>query len=378
VKAPLLILAITTASLAARSQHRHPYSDLNRQRLYIANARDLSRLYGNKDFDSIRYYIDARMQAGDDRASDLNCQAILLSIQRGNFYRTAYSDLDANGWLLLIDLRIYAIALAQSTEPRPSAHLYYARHGRGDKIVEANRQLFTTTSRWASDLLATGNLDSTETWLCRVLAGEIPNPDDALIQTQMPALLHALDRLHQPAEPPRYGMVITVGPGLWTPGGHLALFGNHPAISYSLGARTWHNEISVDMSLRFGHSQYPYTLLRHDTIMTRTYYDGGNVSLMYTRFLIHTTHWEIGPTAGIGGDFISFTSDYHTDWSPSAINTLDLSIGLRANYYFHKGVFFGVVARYHSINYNNRGGSPLDGHAATLDLVIGAVHSYRH
>jgi hypothetical protein len=374
VKAPLLILAIITTALTARSQH--PRSAANRQRLFLANARDLPRLYENRNFDSIQYYIDARRQAGDSFAPDLNCQAILLSIQRGAFYQTPYSDFEENGWLLLTDLRLYSGALAQSTKPRPSSHLYYARHGY--RFFEADRQLFTTTSRWATDLLATGNLDSTESWFCRVLDGEIRYPDDELIRTQMPALIHSLERLHQPEGPPRYGIVITVGPGLWTPNGHLALLGNHPAISYSFGARTWHNQISLDMSLRFGHSENPYSLLRHDTMMTRSYYDGGNISLMYTRFLLHSAHFEFGPTAGIGGDFIDFASQYHTDWSPSAINCLDLSLGVRANYYFHKGVFIGVVARYHSISYTNHGGSPLDGQAATLDLVIGATHTYQH
>jgi hypothetical protein len=163
------------------------------------------------------------------------------------------------------------------------------------------------------------------------------------------------------------------------PNGHLSLLGVHPSINFGFGARNAHNEWDLDCALRFGNTPSPYTILRNDTLMSRTYYDGGNISLNYTRYLIRRARWEAGLSTGLGVDGMDFTSASETvDWSPTTVNCFDFNLGLRYNYYFAKHAFVGLVARYHFVNYTNPGGSPFDGNAATIDIILGGVKEYKH
>jgi hypothetical protein len=41
------------------------------------------------------------------------------------------------------------------------------------------------------------------------------------------------------------------------------------------------------------------------------------------------------------------------------------------NYYFDPRHYVGLLARYNFIRYSNPGGTPLDGNAITLDLIVG-------
>jgi len=365
-----LLLGLLVIGLTARSQQPpHPgagarKSAAAREQLFIANARALPRLYEKKDFDSISYYIQLRWQPGPIDP-DLFCQSVLLSIQRRIFYLTDFPDLYSLTPEVVNELRIYADVLAQIQRNCPPD--YHAR--RGYDVADIDKQLFFTTSHWAYDLLNTPNLDSVENFLCRVYTGEIRYPDEYLAVHTDP----------QPYVPHILGGVLTLSSGIWAPAGHLSLLGVHPSINYGLGVRNRHNEWDLDAALRFANTPSPYVILRNDTLMSRTFYTGGNISLDYTRYLIHRNRWEIGLSTGVGIDFIDVASGNPSpDWSPTEITCFDLNFGFRYNWYFAKHGFVGLVARYHFLNYNNPGGSPFDGNAVTIDIIVGHVGEYRH
>jgi hypothetical protein len=374
-----LLLGLLVIGLTARSQQpSRPgiparLTAAAREQLFIADARALPRLYEKKDFDSIAYYIQVRWQPGPTDP-DLLCQSILLSIQRNIFNQTDLPDLYST-WSLKNELRIYAEVLAQIQRNCPPD--YHAR--RGYDVTDIDKQFFFTTSRWAYDLLSTRDLDSVQSFLCRVYTGEIRYPEEYLALHTFPADNSAfLYRWY--AGTHKLGIVLTASAGIWAPGGHLSLLGVHPSFNYGLGVRTFHNEFDIDVALRFGNTPNPYILLRNDTLMSRTYYDGGNVSFNYTRYLIHHTRWETGLSVGAGIDFMDFTSGNPPtpDWSPTEITCFDLNIGFRYNWYFTKHGFVGLVARYHFLSYNNPGGSPFDGNAATIDIIVGRAGEYKH
>ncbi len=365
MRPPLLLVLLLPALLLfgppARPQQPRPTAD--RQRLFNADANALPRLYGNKDFDSIGLYIQLRWQEPVD--PDLLCQAILLSIQRNIFSLTDFSELNALTWPLIYQLNAYANLLASCQNTKCN-------------MPDADRKIFFTTSRWAYDLLSTRKFDSVQDFLCRVYSGDIRYPEEYLSTNTIAPLPNGLFR-SGPYRVRRLGAVMTLGSGVWIPNGHLSLLGVHPSINFGFGVRNAHNEWDLDCALRFGNTPSPYTILRNDTLMSRTYYDGGNISLNYTRYLIRRVRWEAGLSTGLGVDGMDFTSASEiVDWSPTTDNCFDFNVGLRYNYYFTKHGFLGIVARYHFVNYSNPGGSPFDGNAATIDIILGGVGEYKH
>ncbi len=376
---PCLLIAFLLIGLTVRSQQLRRGGTgrpdaAAREQLFIAAARALPRLYEKKDFDSISYYIQLRWQPGPIDP-DLFCQSILLSIQRHLFYLTDFPDFNSLTPEVVNELRIYADVLAQIQRNCPPD--YHAR--RGYDVAGIDKQLFFTTSRWAYDLLGTPGLDSVESFLCRVYTGEIRYPDEYLSVQTAPADNSAFF-VRWASRPHKLGFVVTASSGIWAPTGHLSLLGVHPSFNFGFGARTFHNEFDIDVALRFANSPNPYIILRSDTLMSRTYYDGGNFNFNYTRYLIHHTRWEIGISGGAGIDYIDFTSGNPPtpDWSPTEITSFDLNFGFRYNWYFNKHGFVGLVARYHFLSYSNPGGSPFDGNGATIDIIVGRAGEYKH
>lgn len=376
MKAPLILLSALLLTLTVRSQRVLPkrLSMAERQRLFMISASALPRLYEKKDFDSISLFVQQRWDQGPTDP-DLLCQAILLSIQRHIFYLTDFSNFNNLTWPLIDQCQAYADALAGALGPAPSD--YNARAGYD--VAAIDKQLFATTSRWAYDLLRNEELDSVEIFLCRVFEGEIRDP--GLYLAKMRPRLIAPDGLFDRAraQPHKLGAVASLSAGSWLPTGKLSQLGVHPALGYEFGARNWLNEWDLDASFRFVKTPRPYTILRNDTLLSRNFYEGGNLSLTYIRYLVHSPRHEFGLTAGVAADFIDFANDAKdVDWSPTEIVTFDVNLGLRYNYLIGKHGFLGFAARYHFLNYCNPGGSSLEGNGVTLDVIIGAVGSYRH
>ena len=327
-----------------------------------ASAQQLPHLYEKKDFDSIGYYIQLRWK--EPVEPDLLCQAILLSIQRNIFNLTDFSDLDALTQPLINQLNAYANLLAACRDTKCN-------------MPEPEKKIVATTSLWANDLLRTRSLDSIETFLCRVYSGDIRHPDAYLSTHTVAPIAGGASDPNDFA--PRVNAVLTIGSGIWLPNGHLSLLGVHPQINFGFGVRNTHNEWDMDGDIRFVNTPSPYTILRNDTLRYRTYYDGGNLSFNYTRYLLKHGRSEAGLSAGMGADFIDFASDSQTaGFSPTEIASFDFNLGLRYNYRIGKQGFLGLVARYHFLSYTNPGGSPFDGNAATINIIIGATGEYRH
>jgi len=378
MKAPLLVLTILLLAITARPQFidhiKKPGSSpanssaADREQLFITDARALPRLYQKKDFDSISNYIQRRWQPGPVDP-DLLCQAILLSIQRDIFSLTDFSDRDDFTGPLIAQLRAYADNLAAARNSATPL-CYHARSGFDPTALD--KALFSTTAAWAVGLLRTHTLDSVETFLCHVFAGDIRYPDRELWESRGTA-----DQPVASPQPrlPRIGAILTIGLGTWFPTGHLSVLGPHPALNYGFGARTRHNEWDLDASIRFANAPQPYTIVRNDTAYPRTYFLGAYLGLDYTRYLVRGFRWEGGVTAGMGLDAIDVTNGDSSDnyLSPTEIYSFDYNLGVRYNYYFNRHFFMGITAKYHFLNYCNPGGSSFDGNAFSLDISIGAA-----
>jgi hypothetical protein len=71
-------------------------------------------------------------------------------------------------------------------------------------------------------------------------------------------------------------------------------------------------------------------------------------------------------------DFDSIQYYIQLRWQPEPVDP-----DLNSTWPMHNDLRI-YVARYHFLDYKNPGGSPFDGNAATIDIIIGHVGEYRH
>jgi hypothetical protein len=315
----------------------------------------LPRLYDRRDFDSISFYIQQRIKTSQGFQSDLYALHILLQIQQHRFKPESAQD----------------------------AFLYYGlddyvRDAVASQSEEGYYEIFATIARWAEDLIETRRLSNAESFLCRTFAGDFEHPRktaraDKTGYWQINSMLDASAINRRKAGT----LNLYVGAGIWIPKGRLALFGDHPSITaIGVGKKNWNFEWDITLAFRFIHTAQPYHVLRQDSVYTVDNFFGGYFGFDYTRYLLHIRRLEAGLLCGVGYDGFD-VNDHYTDSHPTgpppptSINSLNLNLGGRINFYLDPKHYIGVIGRYNFVQYSNPGGTPLDGNAITLDLIVG-------
>ena len=248
------------------------------------------------------------------------------------------------------------------------------------------RKTIVFLQSWARDILRTRSPDSTGLFICRTLAGDIPDPKAALHASPQscPRIVMAEKNLENynnivfrnERDGVRATAALTVG--WWSPTGHLQVLGSHPSVGLILGGRNKRNEYTLNWNVRFGFpTPQPYVFVRQDTAYTSRYYDGGYIGFEYTRYFVHAKRIDLGYTSGIAYDYFSVADGWseHTRTHyivPLNVGSFDFDNGLRFKYFFHRSAYIGLTAKYHLIHYNNDGGTDLGGNAFTLDLAFGS------
>jgi hypothetical protein len=70
--------------------------------------------------------------------------------------------------------------------------------------------------------------------------------------------------------------------------------------------------------------------------------------------------------------FDVFTSEADIqNLKPNSIGSFNANGGLKFNFYVNPTLYFGLQGRYNWINYNNKGGTSLNGNAFSIDFIIG-------
>lgn len=240
---------------------------------------------------------------------------------------------------------------------------------------------------WAREIQKNHSLDSTGSFICRTVSGDIADPK-ALLKAfpgscpriaQAEKNLETYNNIGFMSCRDRKTGTAAVMMGWWFPTDHLRqVLGSHPSVGVQLGYRTPRNEYDITWNVRFLYpTPRPYTFVRQDSVYTSSYYDGGYIGFEYSRYFVHKKHIDLGYTAGIAYDYFSVAdgwSDHHraTNIEPLNVGSFDLNYGLRFKYFLHCKAFIGLTAKYHLIHYNNDGGTDLTGNAYTLDLLFGS------
>ena len=273
----------------------------------------------------------------------------------------------------------------KNIKAQPSKFRYYINLGINIyyNVSPECTKLLNITHCWANRLLSSGKLNASETFLCLVFSGQTEHPRSAFytLRKLMPELdafqqqldTYQLNRLKYLRDHRAGTFSLLIG--TWMPTGYLGKLGIHPTAGYSLGYRKKRNEIDFVGVGRFvSYTAQNYSVLRNDTVYTRSYFGGGYLGVEFTRYLVHTIKFDFGPTFGVGYDEFDIASDTDvklTSLSPAEIITLNLNTGLRFKYFFHKALNAGLVLKYNFIHYENKGGTDLRGNAFSIDLLCG-------
>ena len=333
---------------------------------------------------------DLRNFAANWKLSESPSDEIILAIQVMNEIQNReffVMRLPAN-YLRLLEA--YATEMeAIANKPRFRYYINLAGHYRYDATADAVK-IFRILKTWSLQLKSSGRLSRTEAFFCDVVAGNIPNPANVLSR-EAPSYpdLAAFNRYiqNQIANCDSLSFVkwrnsksgtAAIMLGTWLPTGNAALLGNDLSIGFLLGYRNKKNEYDVIASLRIPHTTVqPYNVLRSDSLFSSNYYDGGYFGFDYTRYFVHKLKYEIGFTSAIGYDYFDFTGQSGDSLAgknitPAEIGSFDFSNGLRFKYFLRPRLYIGLSAKYHLINYYNKGGTDVSGNAFTIDLILGS------
>ncbi len=278
---------------------------------------------------------------------------------------------------------------AAFNKPRFRYYINLSGNYRYDATNDVVR-IFRIFSIWSLHIQSSDQLSKTEVFFCDVFAGKIRHPmqvinnegqsypDLAAFNQYIQSQITNCDSITFTNT--RNSKIGTAGLmlGSWIPTGKATLFGSDLSFGFLCGFRNKKNEYDLLASFRIPHTsnQY-YSVLRSDSLFTSHYYDGAYFGFDYTRYVVRKLKYEIGFTSAIGYDFFDFTSQSGDSLagkniSPIAIGSFDFSNGLRFKYFLRPGLYIGLSAKYHFINYCNTGGTDVSGNAFTIDLILGS------
>lgn len=329
----------------------------------LMNAMDiLPRLYREKSFDSLQKAVEIWERSCADMP-EIKITRILLDIEEETFIL----PVDDNGAIINL-LNNYATSF-----PSPSKMQNF------NSYSDSKSSFYRFSSVWAKLLLENKKLDKNEKFICKVLKGEIKNPEKEIQQNveMYPEFAVLADKnFRAKRKEARFNLAVSTG--VWLPTGNLTTIGVHPSFGLHAGIRSMRHEVDFTMQIRYLHSANPYAVKIEGQMDSTDYYFGGYIGIDYTYFLVSKKRYEIGLIAGMGWDGFDFAPqpydyDYYYPYYTShvTIGTFNLNAGLRFNYYFTHSFYVGLLGRYNGIDYSTHGGTDLTGNAFSIDLIFG-------
>jgi hypothetical protein len=157
---------------------------------------------------------------------------------------------------------------------------------------------------------------------------------------------------------------------MWIPVGRNQVLGSHPLLGMNFGQ--WINRFMWDFNLEFqlGGTYLPYYVIYNGTKVPSNRYGAAYLGLNFGYSLISVKKSVIYLTGGIGGSgFTAIPGD--DDNKELSINSFNKNCGLGIQHFGKNGKFFSGMLLYNFIDYQNPGGTPMDGNAVTIRLIFG-------
>ncbi len=328
----------------------------------------IPKLYAEKSFDSIRVAVSVMEQFCNWQSPDIFYIKTLLDIQQSLFQ---VSNFSSNGRFdTLLHTYIFTLRTLKNGGYSIDKYRYYS-------YSQSEANFYKLIKAWANDLLNGQRLNSSESFICNVLAGNFRNPEATLkANREKYPEMYALLRKNYSYERSQLSGVATFVSGIWLPSGNLKILGTHPSLGFQLGGRGKSNELDLTMQFRFVNTPGKYYVSRNDSLYAFNHFFGGYIGLDYSHYFIHSTNFEIGVIGGVGYDGFDIIDPQKNDHSndylkPFSIGSLNLNAGVRVNYFFNPSFFIGIAAKYNGIDYGNKKGSDMSGHPVSIDFIIG-------
>jgi hypothetical protein len=204
------------------------------------------------------------------------------------------------------------------------------------------------------------------------------NGRDAVIHrpADSPYSLHHLARPFPAVQkpPPEVTSFCTFYTGMWIPTGRDRVLGSHPLLGVELGKWTDRFMWEINGEFQMGDTNTPYTVVNNNGVSTTSsLYEGTYLGLNFGYSLITIKRSVFYLTGGVGWTgFVAINGDDNT--SQLSINTLTSNYGMGFQHFGKKGTLVGAALLFNYLNYQNTGGTPMDGNAVTFRLTIGVFN----
>lgn len=250
--------------------------------------------------------------------------------------------------------------------------LYYLHNYRD--FMEFN----SYTKKLACELIDKYPEGSTERWLTRFYSGDSESTFQELLskdQYKESPLRQKLDadvRSYKNLTELHVSLLV----GTWIPTGNLnRSLGIHPSFGFQLGFK--HKKMNYDLTLILRSATTPkyYQYINHDGELanTRSYF-GGYLGLDVGRDIWCYKKSELQVLAGIGWDGLDIVrEDKKKDIKAITVNSLNLNTGLGYRFYFSRGNYLGIQAKYNQMLFNSKKHFDYGGSAFSIHLIWGGL-----
>lgn len=154
----------------------------------------------------------------------------------------------------------------------------------------------------------------------------------------------------------------------------LSIFGTRPSVGFGLGLQMKRHILDAILDVRIGPSDQEYSTVYNGELLTTNNYTSFYAGAEYTYNFYSNRRFHIGISGGLGCESITAYNPTDDDSEEESKNlpSFNRNLGLVLEHeYGRKGFFFGVQLRYHWADYNNSGGTALDGNYLNLRLIWG-------
>lgn len=160
--------------------------------------------------------------------------------------------------------------------------------------------------------------------------------------------------------------------GTWMPYGNANTLGTHPSFGFLFGFSKKRMMFDMVMEFRTGKPNNSYQVMHQGLLVTTDHYFGGyfGVDVGYEFMSYGRSRFYF--MTGIAAD--GFDSiEPEEDQKGKSFFVLNLNAGAGWKLFTRDGSYVGLDLRHNWMNYENTGGTPLDGNAVTLRLLYGII-----
>jgi len=320
----------------------------------------LSKYLPDAGYDSARMLVAYWIQRCGYTRENFQME-LLLRIENGTFDESDYDGKLLNSLLSL----------------RDPDDLYSTRHAPVGEEIE-HREIHGKLNQLVSMLSRTLETRSNLTEYDRLLTIYIGGNTEPLLQALQENRL-AGTKLQMAFNDERYRLenmpesCLMILLETWTPNGNLKILGTHPGLGFGLGVRRQKMTYDLMVSLRFLKTPDSYRVRYRDSLYMTNHFFGGYIGgeVGYIFYQRGKSEWRILGGIAFEG-FDSLEPEEDEDEPSKSINTLNMNGGIGYRRFNLKtGAFIGLEARFNALNFNNAGGTNLDGNAITVRLTLG-------